>query len=339
MIFFLAYFSSKANATQNKKYLLILILGLSLLSGLRGENVGIDTPHYMNAFSLIIDGHERYVYGFENSFKYLCVIVLSFIKSPTVLMLLFATLTNAFVILRLWDFKGISNFTCSVISYYILFYFLTMNIMRQMCAVAILFYFTRFINTEKYFIFIFGVLVAIQFHTSAAIGLVFLALEIIKWNKLKKRSKLLIIIGAFSSVAIIPLLFRNFDRYDHYFDASNNRIGFLMLIKVILLLLAIIDSNSRCIKINDENVTVYYILGILLNSFGYFYTYMDRIGIPFYIFECIYVGLVFKNNFVKGLLKYAYIGIYVMLFINILRYGGQGQIPYYFVELTRIYGG
>lgn len=87
--------------------------------------------------------------------------------------------------------------------YIMYLFFMTMNVMRQFCAIAIIFYYSRLIEKNKYILFSIIVCVtAIFIHQSAAIGFLYIVLEIIQWKYLTKKSKRLLIIGSVSIPAI-----------------------------------------------------------------------------------------------------------------------------------------
>ena len=89
---------------KNKKiYILGIIFALTFVSGFRSYSVGLDTERYVEFFQLIAEGRSEYAYGLEESFKMVCAILYKIVEHPTFLLLVFAGITNTFIILRLWD--------------------------------------------------------------------------------------------------------------------------------------------------------------------------------------------------------------------------------------------
>ncbi len=129
---------------------------MALLSGLRGISVGKDTRSYTDTFEMILHNQrvELSWTGIETSFINLCSILQKINTSPQFLFVLFSFLINGFIIVRFWDFRYVASFTWMMIAYYIGFYFMTFNIMRQFCAIAIIFWGTRYIDRKKYIVII-----------------------------------------------------------------------------------------------------------------------------------------------------------------------------------------
>ncbi len=327
-----AYAAQKSN---NKLYIYIIIASLTFVAGLRSYTVGIDTDSYVQIFKQLHVGYFDTVWG-EVGFKYFAKILLEIYNSPTFVFVVFALVTNGLIVFRLWDFKQISSFSYAVACYYIAFYFVSFNVMRQFFAVAIIFYATRYISKKKYICFLIATAVATLFHTSSLAAAMFIVLEVFQWKYLKRIQKFFIgAIIVFSPLAIIYIS-REIQGYSHYFDsASGNSVGFMLVAKLIIYIFGIILFNKshrdksteyaiRCVKI-------YYLLGIILNATGYFFEYMDRIGLPFYVFECTYFGIITQNTKCNQLFKLVLSLLLTYLFIMDLVSNGQGQLPYEFI--------
>ena len=84
------------------------------------------------------------------------------------------------------------------------------------------------------------------------------------------------------------------------------------------------------------SITLYYLIGILLTFLGYIFLYLERIGTYYFIFECVYMGLIAKQLKFKGnevyrlLLNLLIVALYSYIFIDAMLGNGQGQIPYLF---------
>ena len=317
-----------------------IIFVFSLLAGLRSYSVGIDTVQYVDQFNAISLGRLEYAYGLEYTFRYICKFLLYINNSPTFLFLVFSFLTNSLIIIRLWDFRKISNFTMMVMCYYCIFYFYTFNIMRQMCGVAIIFFATRYLEKGNYLKYIVGVAIAYCFHTSSVIGLILFLTEFIEWSKLKKNQKKFLLIV----LLIIPWGYRQIylqiERYFHYLDNIKNRIGLMLVIKILIyiyFILVIILPNHKINNSSENkfryNYVIYYGIGIVLTALGYFFPYMERIGIPFYLFEGCFWGRIIEITKNKDKIMYSLIlGSILMFYLyGSLYFSGQGQLPYYFV--------
>lgn len=341
--FYLGYLAHKKNKVI---YLIALALLLSLCAGLRAYNVGIDTEMYFNNFNLIKSGRSIYAYGLEEGFKILVGWLLNFWSSNNFVLFVLALLTNVLVLLRIWDFKDKIDIGYASWLYYISFFFVSMNISRQLCAVAIIFYFSRLVNKKKYIEFSLLVCLTSYFlHTSALIGFLYIVLELVQWKYLSKSSKIQLLFGCLIIPFTYSFLFERTLRYFPYFEVSRSSIGFLIPLKFALAIVCLLLINDFKIpllvqknKTKEEIISfyekscinVYYITGLLLTSIGYFYSYMDRIGFYFLIFEVIFWSRLIYHNKNKSIIKLVVSLLFVYLFISSLIFDGQGVIPYSF---------
>lgn len=334
---FLPYMAEKR---EKFVYLALLAVLLSFFAGFRGVSVGLDTQGYANMFQLIADGRQDEAYGLETQFKVVCMVLSKVYNNSSLLFILCAILTNFLVILRIWDFRGNASLVMMVVVYYVSFYFQTMNIMRQMCACALLFYGTRFIPKRKYIISLLFVALALIFHQSAIIGIAFLLLEIFQWRYLnayqKKIYVSLVVILAISAA----ILYKSIEKYFHYFAEASPNIGLMLFVKLTLFLLAIIEMrvSKVCCSAEDNEkiyrtrcVLIYYFIGICLTAVGYIYPYMDRVGLPFYIFETICWGMIVKNSPRKYIWLSTFLFLLLYNFVYTIVNDGQGILPYMFI--------
>lgn len=343
----------------NNRYLaFFLILILSVVSGFRDKSVGRDTEEYVEIFYKAKNG---IVFNKDVGFSYLCSILMQIFNNYTVLLLLFSFIIYGFIISRFWELRQYSSFCISVFSFYSFYYFESLNIMRQFCAIAIVFWAERYVEKKNYLTFMLYVLLAtILFHRSAIIGIGYLVLEVLTWKSLPKKNKRIlfggIIIGLACGGWIMSSLSSYTEQYNHYFNAkSGNSIGLRVIALYIIWICSIIFLNKRNKK-NYEGiiaqiayiknssyesnlllkVRVYYLVGVSLSMLGYFYDFMGRIGYYHIIFVFVYFGMIAKssNNTYKNYQKYsiivmiAFIVAYV-LFGYIFKINGSYHHPYH----------
>lgn len=336
-----------ANRYNSKHFVRVIILLLTCLAGLRAYSVGLDTSNYITKFEVIEKGNFDLAYGLETSFKYICYILLKLVNNGTFLLLIFALITNFLIVYRLWDFRKIASFSCSVSCYYMGFYFMTMNGMRQFCALAITFYATRYLPKKKYFRFILLVLIATLFHQSAIIGILPLGLEVFHWKTLSKNQKrfigLMICAIPFAMVGGYMLL----GRYERYFRDVSFDIGFMILLKLIFFFFMVLfvfkiqglqghyDSEISIQQEDKENLLLIpfcYFAGLCLAALGYIFPYTDRISWYFYISEGLFMGILMKdkaplNRFIVGI---CVAGVMGYNFVYSMLNNSQGTMPYMF---------
>ena len=101
----LCYIADKKN---NKLLLFISIIYISLIVGLRGINVGIDTKPYYNAF--LNDFPIKWQFE-EMGFRTISRLLMEIFKNPSFLFLIYAFVTNLLIFLRLWDFRKKCDFS------------------------------------------------------------------------------------------------------------------------------------------------------------------------------------------------------------------------------------
>ena len=329
----LSYRAEKANKI---KPLFCVIILLSLVSGLRGTSVGIDTPGYINIFELIASGKSEYVYSIETTFKTICSIIAKVWDKPVALFLICSVITNALIVVRLWDFRDKASITWMVLIYYVMFYFSTMNIMRQMVAVAILFYGTRYIHRRSYLIYLSFVAVAYCFHRSALIGVGFIGIDVLMWKYLSQKQRAIICLSLIALPFVSYYIIGSFVRYSFYFKVVTVNIGLMLFAKLGLYLISLMDMRKERLK-NDlttseiyelQTVKIYFFIGIVLTGVGYFFSFMGRVGLPFYIFECVYWGMLVKSAPNKVVYRIVIIFIMMYIFVGSLISDGQGVLPY-----------
>ncbi len=347
LVYFSAFFivllmAYLAQRKSKKKYMIFAAVVLALLAGLRANTVGIDTHNYTVLFARIAEGQFDLAYGLETSFKYICAFLLAIWNNSNFLFLVFALITNILIFARLWELKDTISLTWSVIVYIGVFYFMTFNIMRQFVAVAIIFWATRYLAEKKYAKFLIFVAIAVLFHRSALLGVLFVAFEIFAWKHLTNKQKSLVKLF-WSFGIIVAILFGTIiiGRYINYFQNIQFDFGIMIFVKMLLFVFTSsmlsreepkdIDSTGYSVSAYTCNTAkVYYAFGMLVTMLGYMFENMDRIGIYFYLFETIYIGMVMKSKRVEIIEKTLITVLYLMLAFGALIGNGQGQGNYLF---------
>lgn len=341
-------FAWLANRHNSKACVWMIIITLTLVAGLRDYSVGIDTQNYVNLFHVIEQKRFQYAYGLEESFKYICYAVLVLFKSDTVLLLLLGLLTNWCIIVRFWELRKISSFTCMVVCYYAAFFFMTLNGMRQFCAVAIIFFGTRYLSSKKILWFIVCVVLAMMFHRSAAIGFMLLAINCLRWKELPKGQRIFYLTCAL----LVPILFAGIlpilQRYEKYFYQTSVDIGFMLPLKLVFLAATVLwifvlhkqfsyfrfdASMESSDRYNMLMATISYVLALLLAMLGYAFPTVSRISWYVYLFEGVYFGMLLKGKspLIRVLLGYAIALVIGYGFIYSMTNDSQGNMPYLFI--------
>lgn len=334
-----------AEVRRSKFYLVSLILILSVVTGFRAYSVGRDTKIYARNF-------EYYYLGGVNTkdpgFGILCDGLMHIIKNPTFLFLVFAILTYALIFSRLWELRDSISFGVAAFSFYAFYYADTLNTFRQFCAVAIVFYASRFIERKKYIPYIIGVAIAtLLFHRTAIVGILLLVIELFFWRTLERQQKrllvILILMGLLFSGTIMRLFGVYQEQYGTYVSIKRTNFGIQYIVLLIILLVSLLLYNVDyygkriCFHRTDPmliRVRIYYIISCALLSIGYTYLFAGRIGYYFAPFMFVYFGKLATE--VKPLprliLKVMIYSVTIYLF---LRWGVNsnfaGQHPYTFI--------
>ncbi len=333
---------------ENKRYLWLIIWALTLVSGLRGYHVGLDTYNYLNMFSYIAAGQGQYAYGMETSFKLIIYLLSKIWNNSTFYLLVFALITNTLILLRFWDFRKISSLPWMVFCYYCVLYFMTMNGIRQFCAVAIVFYSTRYLNQKRLIPFLFSVAVASLLHQTAFIGLIYAVEQLSNWRQLSKWERRLMMCCIAACPVALTYILTIVERYEQYFAFISLNMGIMIPAKIGLFLLSAMFvrqyyRRKRWEQIRSDVVVPYftntvpwicyaYAVGILFTGLGYFFKQADRIGWYFYLYEGVYYGMLRKDKNVRNRTFFGLCNAFLVLyaFLNSIRGNSQGNVPYLF---------
>ena len=180
------YFSERKWGKNKKIYAYILsitaVLILSAFAGIRDYNVGTDNSFY------ILPGYlqaKRYVGDFSNYMKsdiyqleplylILSYITARFFHSPHIIMFVLSFLTNLFIYLGIIKLRNFYSVSFAWMAYCLLYFNISLNMMRQSVSIAIIFYVLSDIENKiswkkTIFFFLFASLI----HISGLIGFFF----------------------------------------------------------------------------------------------------------------------------------------------------------------------
>lgn len=166
--------------TNNKIIFYFSLSVFTILVGFRGLNVGVDTEGYYFIYEDIgtngYHGYPEVLYGYLNYFFYQCGFSFFLFQwGMSILTLIFISK----VVRRNSPHLNFSLF----VLYASFFIFYSMNVTRQLLAVAIVLYAYSLLYNGKKKLFVLWVLIAFLFHYSAIISLVAILLQKIEVNK------------------------------------------------------------------------------------------------------------------------------------------------------------
>ena len=340
---FVCFLATMAQKKDKFSYVFVIIVCISLFSGLRGATVGSDTDNYFVYFRRIISSYgsllEIGLHSYEIGFSSIVKITWMITHNYQCIMLVFSFLTNYLIIKRIWDYKELNSFTYMVFLYLMLCFPASLNIMRQYLAIAILFYFSRYLGKKRgTFIFLVAVILASMVHTSALIGIIFIVLYSMAYNNLSIKS---IVISIFCLIIVIvfsSVLSSYLDKYSVESTLVTHSIGAGTLLRlppliffVLLLFRRKLYDRDEVSYENTKYITFLYSVGVILSIFGSFYYQANRIGMYNLIFEIPFIGMICRNNRYRQLYTLYYFIFALFMFISKTYLNGEGGIfPYVF---------
>jgi len=335
LAFIAMYFNKRKMRLFSILFLIILIASLSLFSGLRSINVGVDTQGYYDEFSRNYYSSRMYD---EFVFYEISYFIRDFFDNVQFVFVFWAIIINAFIILRIWDFKNKISFPISILSFYVLWYFSTFSGIRQWICVAIIFYSTRFIFDRKnYIIYIVIILLCSTIHLSSVIGLLYLPISI--WIKTKSNTTryislfFIIIVGGLFIVYYSNS--HNFlDRYDYLLTQQQSfsfgfKVPFMLLIVIFSYFEGYLNNYNNDIsdlnryELNSVAIskkTLYFleIMTLIIDFGGYFLRNFDRIRWFTGTFNPVFYGSIFseknKGRFIFTKLLIIFLLVYMFIF-------------------------
>lgn len=347
LIIYLAVFSCSARLfkkSTEKKYskkfrfvcFIFSILLPSLLAGLR-YNVGTDYPTYDEIFTSIRDnplGPLSLTNWLEPGFRVI-VKILSSVGNNQFVFGGIAFLTIIFFEIGLAHWQDKLDVGLAMFIYYLCFFYISFNAVRQLLAVSIIFLALQYINSSKLKAFLL-IIVASLIHTAslAALPLIFL------WNSKKNEINrtvlhiymVCLILGVLLFPVVLTPITNLIGRYQDYQIAfQSNRdfyIKFLFLIVIIFF--------YRYIKNYDEIVELnmyIYIFSIIIGFLGFFVQYVKRLAYPYEMCVCIVLSVIpeiyYSERLKKIICKFLIIlGITMYFILSTYITGGQQIFPY-----------
>lgn len=325
----------RAEITQKKIYVCLVALFLVFIGGFRGEEVGIDTPNYIEIWDRLLIGGIAYQ---EVGFQFIITSLQHITDNPTYMFLACSSIIYPLIIFRLWDFRKVASFTFMIAMFFLLYYLHSFNVMRQYIALAIVFYFSRYLQKGNYFLFFIGVLLSVLFHTSSLLALAFFGAELLLWKYLSKWQKWFIALCVCFSFILIPLVLLYVERYFLYFDNTEVKVGSLVVLKLACLIITYLlvfkkNQVEYRVKYLVKSAFILAFLGVSMEALGYFFPYMSRIGLYMTIFQVVYYGILMHKSTIKANKIVFYFVLFVLYFIPfLLSAEGFGVLPYEFTK-------
>ncbi len=330
-----------ADKKSSKLFLWIGIAILTLAAGLRNENVGVDTHAYIYSLNNNFPVSWQFT---EAGFRALSNVLMAVFKhNATWVLVVYAFVTNALILIRLWDFRTKCSYSYMVFLYLTINYINTMNIMRQFVSIAIVFFATRFLEKRRYLIFIIFLIFATSIHSTALLGVVFLVVYFWENASPKQKRWLWIPIAIIIPVAVYYILNYESGHIANYFSQYTSNLNITYIYRVGAFLLAmmlqmiekqiVFKRNERKesmlipVKWTDKE-TVFYIIGLGTSSFGMFFSFLSRLGMYYLMYEMVFWGRVVKEGKSRQITLALSLIYAIYVFGMELIYNGSKIFPY-----------
>lgn len=335
-----AYGLHGAFKMSNKKLRLLFVVMAICIPCLMASyryGVGTDYDNNYNMFNyyskMSLNGYLNYSNAVEPAF-YLFSKIAGLFKSYRFFFFLFAVAIYAPIVSFIASGKHRQPIFLMTFIFLLTSFTSGLNIMRQMAAVSICFYSTKFIIEKKHAKYLFGICVASLFHITA---LVMLPLYYV-WSTRKRWSvfdlkTILIYIAYFSAAICVPYILRLMGgRYAGYVNNAVHSANLSIVLNVIWVSVYLL-SRKRILKNNSEMklFLIMAVIGMILSFTGLYSPYIKRIAI---YFSCVEFVLLPQMSvvFSKRTRKFVYILIFIYeILIFILSYGVLGHsdiVPY-----------
>lgn len=317
---------------KNSKILYIFSTMLvCIIVGFRGINVGIDTEVYYTYIEWIQDGIFQ---TSDVGFYYFAKFLLYINDSAEFVVGIFSILTIVFIFARFWSLRDRLSLPLLQFVFMAFYLQLCMNIMRQFFSISIVFWATRFLEKKKYGIYVLLNVLAVSFHKSSIIGLVLLFIYYYISEKISIK-KLIILFLSLCIVPVMAIVYMNkfLGDYSNYLSSSNVNLGLMIFLKLGVLILYIVTRHKAlCAKkqecIFDKTIFLIYFIGLGITALGYFYTYVDRVGLLFMLFEPVCLARMSSKGINWKIFKAFTLLLSIFLIVVNYRSNGNGIFPY-----------
>lgn len=349
-IIFLLGFLLKGKYISKKVFVILSFAVMAIVLGLRGNNVGEDTKHFIDIFncSKNISWRTAFTSGADTVYKTIWGVDL---KVETGYILL-NKVVGVFTANGQWIIFIVAVLTCWLVGKFILdnistpffptyifmcegLYMQSFNLMRQMLAISIVIQSYKYIRNEKYKKAILIILIAFMIHKTAAIFILLLPLQLIKKNQ---RIFKYIVLGGASISFFLPILsqiiLRFIPRYASYFTTNyweaNIGFGNLLLWSIEILICMFIYFKSKK-DINKEKFIILSCIVFYLSFelIGLKLTVFSRIALNFRMFLLLLFPL-FTRYFSKDSQIWYKLGIILIVTISFLSYASATTRVYSF---------
>lgn len=339
------------NKTQNKvimKLSILLAIGVPVLIASIRYSIGVDYFTYLNGFEQIKLGGTVRWDGLEKGFVFLNLMLANLGLKSQSIMFASSFMTIYFIYKALLNKRDNISVGFAVLTFMLLFYQSSFNIMRMMIALSIFLYNIKNIEKRNLFKYLFFSMFAASFHISALVTIPFYWLYnffifdksyIRKFFIYVSISLLIIYFNDILEYILSNFNLQSLNYYSNYIGSSNKSIS--IAIKKAILYLPILLPGiiiNKELKQLDKNYQLYYsfvLIGTIIAVCSVFKAnYVDRISLYFIIATVILIGMYMKvfirdKNYLACLLIICYLFLYWIYVYFIVK--DHGTVPYQWI--------
>lgn len=279
--------SKRIKKISGKVLFIIAALIPIILATIRSSEVGIDVNVYvqpyvrtaLNASSFASYFNSMLISGVEVGYALLNYIGAVWLGGLSGVFFLSMLLVIVPIYLRILDYKENIPVWVSTLIYLFTFYNLSLNLARQAIVLSILFYAFKYVESNKLKIFVIFILVALLFHNSALLGLIYIILLKIANGKnwrFKQFSILLLLLlvivfyNRIFTIIVNVLFSNNVDKYINAFlSDGSGYLSFWMIVINVFAIMCVLFSKKYLEK---EKYYKYYLLIVVFNFSLYLLT-------------------------------------------------------------------
>ena len=278
------------NSRPNRIFWMISLMIPLLLSSLRWK-VGTDYSTYVYLYNTFahIDSLAQFfqsILDTEPSFILLNILVKVIFDNYIFVFAFSALLILGFFYRAIEDYHEQSSVMLAVLVFLCLLFPTTLNIVRQMIAVAIVFFATRYVFLHKYKKAALWLIAALSFHYTA---LVIVPFWFVRGKKRWERNARIVLFALLTLIVIGDLLFRSaFEQLPLIGLFAHNteqgaKLGYGLLLLRLPIIIPVIIFREKLIAHDERNYywIILLIFEIAFSHFGYIFDVFNRIALYF----------------------------------------------------------
>ena len=326
--------------------LLLACLPIVIVGGFRAKSVGTDTymfyyPYWFTVYNIYDFPLPSTEFGFVILIKLAKIL---FGTDYTGMLLVVSTFTTIFSMIGIIRAPQVCKGLYVALLYLCFLYFESFNVMRQMCAVSVIFASLHFLEEKQPVKFLLATCFALMFHNSTVICLLILGFYILgEWPYIRRILPYIIVltppflVAIFRILAMIPFFSKYVQLYSNIqYDFSLTNLA-PVIYNLPAYIIVFIDRKKLLENSGIDRTFVYVLLMMVLtaftcNLFKIGMVWLARLAMYFSIAQYILLPLCERFYKQKHLYRFAiiaYCACYFVLFYFVL---GNGEIyPYEFV--------